>query len=137
MTTLPHQTWQDGLAPAKKGPVILQAATRRLAWTTTIRVAGLDYSAAAFVGQVRASPDSGTILASFTFGTPVFADDETTVTMSLAAGTGANSTGVLPADADMDGMEYFPFDVLITPSGGTQERFFAGLLPLSGYVTLP
>lgn len=130
------QTWLTGLAAAKKGPVILDAATRNLAWSYIIRING-DYSGAAFIGQVRAAPDSDSVLVTFTIGTPDFADGVTTLTISLAAGTGANSTGALPADGDGDGMEYFPFDILITPSGAVQERLFGGLLPVSGHITLP
>lgn len=134
--TTQYTAWLAALAAARKGPVTLPTATRKLAYSQVITLNG-DFSTAAITGQIRSAPDSDTILAAFTVGTLSFAGGLTSFTISLAAGTGANSTGVLPADSDMDGVEYFPFDILMTPSGGAAERLFGGLLPVSGHITLP
>lgn len=135
--TTQYTAWLQSLAAANKGPVTLPTATRKLAYSHVIALTGPDYSGATITGQVRSSPDSDTILAAFTIGTLAYSDGVTTVPISLAAGTGSNSTGVLPADSDLDGVEYFPFDFLMTPSGGAAERLFGGLLPVSGHITLP
>jgi len=134
--TVPFKDWLDLLAFAKKGPVYLPVAVRGLAYSQTFSVPG-DYTTATVTGQVRSAPDADTALVTFTFGTPSFSAGRTTWAYSLAAGSGANSTGALPADDDGDGVQYFPFDFLLTPSGGSAERLFAGLLPVSGHITEP
>lgn len=136
MTVFPYQTWLDALALGRQGGIIFPMATRQLIWEHSLRIEDADYSGSTFAAQVRAYPDSGTILATVTIGTVAYTGGNTVVPMTLAAGTGANSTGVLPADSDQDGVEYFPIDVLITTSGVTR-RLIAGLLPVTGYVTLP
>lgn len=135
--TTQYTAWLQSLAAANKGPVILWPATRKLVYNHVIALTGPDYSGAAFAGQVRSAPDSDAILAAFSIGTITYSGGKTFVPISLAAGTGSNSTGVLPADSDLDGIEYFPFDFLMTPSGGAAERLFGGLLPVSGHITLP
>lgn len=127
-------TWLKRLAAMRAGPLIAQGASRGRPWRLNISIPG-DWSSAAFRGQVRAQPDAPTILASFSFTSPVFADGQTTFTMSLAGGVGANSTGSLPADNDFDGEEFFPFDVLINYGSG-DELFFGGLLPVAGRITV-
>src|SRR5688572_26000615 len=102
-------TWDEWLAALKaanKGPLIapeLPSATRGMYWSTTIELPG-DWTGAALTGTVRASPDASTALATFSVSGPSVAVGTSTFTISLAAGTGANSTGVLPADGDLDGV---------------------------------
>lgn len=130
--------WLSELSRASKGGVRLVSARRGSAFSQAITLPG-DYSAASFRGEVRANPDaSGTALAAFTFTTPTYdaGTGKTSVSFSLAAGSGANSTGALPADGDFDGVEEFPFDILVTPSGGTEELLFGGVLPVVGRVTV-
>lgn len=129
--------WLREMQRAKKGGIRLKRVFRGLAFSHTISIPG-DFSAATFRGQVRLSPDTtGTPLAEFTFSTPTYDVDtgRTLVTYSLAAGDGANSTGALPADGDGDGIEEFPFDILATPSGESEDMLFAGIMPVIGIVT--
>lgn len=128
-----YNTWLNSLAQQVKGPLILPAATRKLAYTHNLFLSG-EWDAT-IQAQVRAAPDSGTILAQFTIGTRSYVGGNTLFPISLAAGDGANSTGALPADTDMDGVEYFPFDILMT-LGGVTDRLVGGILPVSGHVTL-
>lgn len=128
--------WKATLAAQNKGPHDLAPATRGQYYEVAIAYPG-DVTTATLTGSVRSSPDSGTALSVFTIGTPAFADGVTTWIVSLAAGTGAGSTGVLPADTDGNGVEYFLYDFLLQLSGESAERLFGGLLPVSGHITEP
>jgi len=86
-------------------------------------------------GSVKSSPDATAELAVFTVGVPVFADGVTTWEFSLAAGDGVNSTGILPADNDGDGLEILIYDLILTLAGGSAERIAGGLFTVSGFVT--
>lgn len=136
MSSTHFQDWLNLLAIAKTGPYTLKPAVRGQLWTFSFSVPG-DLTTATLTGEVRSGPDSGTALAEFTIGTPAFNDGYTTWAISLAAGTGPNSTGSLPSDGDGNGTEYFPYDFLLKPSGGSAGRLFGGLLPLSGHITEP
>ncbi len=126
--------WLRQLGLAKKGPVRLPAATRGLAWSEPIRLSG-DWTGATMAGAIRAAPDaSGSALASFTVTGPVVAGGYSTFTLALASGSGANSTGVLPADDDLDGVVELPFSLLLTPSAGAQGLLCGGVFPLLGKV---
>jgi hypothetical protein len=127
-------TWLKRLGQMKKGPFLPNGASRGRPWSADLVIPG-DWSTATFRGEIRSQPDAGSVLASFAFTTPVFSGGQTTLTMSLASGTGANSTGSLPSDNDFDGVEYFPFDVLAN-FGGTEDLFFGGLLPVAGRITV-
>jgi hypothetical protein len=127
-------TWLKRLAQMKKGPFLPGGASRGRPWSAGLVIPG-DWSSATFRGEVRSQPDAGTILATFAFTAPSFDGEKTTVTMSLASGTGANSTGILPSDNNFDGVEYFPFDVLVD-FGGTEDLFFGGVLPVAGRITV-
>jgi hypothetical protein len=131
-------TWLSELDRAGKGGVSLRPAIRERSWVLRVSFSG-DNSAATFRGEVRISPDTtGDPLAAFSFSTPEYDSelDKTSVSVSLAAGTGANSTGSLPSDDDANGVEEFPFDILMTPSGGAEEVLIAGVLPVLGRVTV-
>lgn len=132
-----YTAWLRSLAAAQKGPVALPTAVRQLPYRAVLAI-NADFSGATIVAQVKSSPGSPTSLADFTVSVSSFSGGVTIVSLSLAAGTGADSTGSLPADADMDGIEYFPFDILVTPDGIDEpERLCGGLLPVSGFITLP
>ena len=127
--------WLRALRDAEKGPVVLTQATRGKAWEHAVAMAG-DWSGSTMRGEVRSYPDAeGDPLATFVVSGPVIADGYSTFTLSLAAGNGENSTGNLPADSDADGIERFPFDLLITPSGEEEELLFGGFLPIRGRIT--
>jgi hypothetical protein len=130
-----YTEWLNGLAAARKGPVMLPTATRNLAYRHIVSL-NADFTDATVIGQIRSSPDSGSILASFQIGEIIVEDEKTAFTISLAEGDGENSTGSLPPDGDMNGMEYFPYDILIALPGDPLQRLFGGLLPVSGHVSL-
>ncbi|NBW09754.1 MAG: hypothetical protein EBR82_17195 [Caulobacteraceae bacterium] len=132
--------WLQQLAAAGKGGSALTAtdlppATRGLAWSLPIALQG-NWSTASLAGAIRAAPDAASALAtlSITGGTFDSASGYTTWTATLASGTGANSTGALPADTDGDGVEKFPISFLFTPSGGSQSLLFGGAFTLVGKV---
>jgi hypothetical protein len=66
-------------------------------------------------------------------GAPAFADGRTTWALSLTA----IQTAALPLEGDGSGVAEFPIDAVLTLSGGNAERLFGGIVPVSGYVTLP
>lgn len=132
--------WLRALAATGKGGASLSladipAATRGEYWQLLIVLPG-DFSAAAIDGAIRATPDAATTLATLAFGSLTYdgGAGETTVTGSLAAGTGANSTGSLPADVDGDGIVELPLSIYLTPSGGTRELLFGAKFTLLGKV---
>lgn len=130
-------TWLQTLAAGGKGgsAISLKLATRGLKWEEDIELSG-NWASAALEGSISASPDAASALATVSIGSPVYdsGDDVTTWAVSLASGTGTNSTGVLPSDTDGDGVEYLPIAFYLTPSGGTKELLFGGALPLTGKV---
>lgn len=125
--------WLRQLAAARKGPVTLYASRGR-AFETTITLAA-DYTGSTLRGQVRAAPDAASNLASFTVSGPTVAGGQTSFVISLAAGSGANSTGVLPQDSSGEGSISLPFDLLLTPSGENEELLFGGTLVVLGRIT--
>lgn len=129
-------TWLRQLTAAGKGGFALPAATRGRKWAFALRLE-YNFTGATIRGQVRAAPDAaGAPLVTLVVSGPVYAAPYTTFTISLAAGSGANSTGILPADSDFDGLVELPLDVLLTPAGGDEELLFGALLPVLGRVTL-
>ena len=127
--------WLRELSAAGKGGVNarLPDATRGLAWSCPVELPG-DWTGAALEGTISASPDAGSALATFTITGPVVAGGTSTFTLALTSGTGANSTGVLPADGDGDGVAEFPYMLRLTPSGGAKDTLFGGIFPLIGKV---
>jgi hypothetical protein len=105
---------------------------RGLPITHTVTYPG-NVTTATLEGAVKASPDATAELATFTVGSPSFADGVTTWSVSL---TGVQN-GALPADGDGDGLETFVYDFVLTLSGASPRRVFGGLFPLSGFVTEP
>ena len=125
--------WLAQLAAAGKGPVTLYAFRGR-AFSQTITLSG-NWTGATMRGQIRLEPDAATSLAAFTVTGPVIVGDATQFTISLAAGSGANSTGVLPADAAGENYIELPFDLLMTPAGGAEDTLFGGVFTLVGRIT--
>lgn len=128
--------WLSTLRTAQKGPVTIAtegfpAATRGLAWATTVEIAG-DWTDATLEGSIRESPDAVTELATFAVSAPSVADGYTTFTASLASGSGANSTGVLPSDSDLNGVVELPMMFRLTPAGGDEDTLFGGLFTVLG-----
>lgn len=130
-------TWLQTLAAGGKGgsAISLKIATRGLAWEDSIEISG-DWSGATLEGSISAAPDAASALATVTIGSASYdSDADVTVwAVSLASGTGSNSTGILPSDTDGDGVEYLPIAFYLTPSGGSKELLFGAAFPLTGKV---
>lgn len=109
----------------------MRAIDRGLPYEYTLSIAG-DRSADAFEASLRASPDAaGATLADFTVTVGSYSGGVTPITLSLTA----VQTAALTSDSDLDGLEEFVFDILWTPSGGTQQRLMGGVIQISGKVT--
>lgn len=110
-------------------------AVRGLAWSMSVKIAG-NHSTATLAGAIRSAPDAPSALASFTIGSGSFdaGTNKTTWTVSLAAGTGAGSTGSLPASTDGEGVIVLPAMIHITPSGGSEKLLFGFPFTLVGKV---
>jgi len=130
-------TWLQALAAGGKGgsAVVLKTATRGLVWSDVIVIDG-NWLTATLEGSISAAPDAASVLANVIVNSPSYdgSDDVTLWTVSLAAGTGSNSTGSLPTDTDGDGVEYLPIAFYLTPSGGSKELLFGTAFPLIGKV---
>lgn len=126
--------WLRELKRARKGGVRLHASRGRK-HELVINLPG-DWTGATLRGEVRASPDAGSVLATYSVTGPVVGSGRSVFTCSLAAGTGSDSTGVLPPDSDMDGVAEFPVDLLLTPLGGTEELLLGFELSLIGRITV-
>lgn len=134
-------TWLAALRLAKKGGVYLSEApaSRGRPWSLALAFPG-DYSAATLTAQLRHEPDAADPpLAVMTvevgsFDAGAGEAGETVVTLSLASGTGADSTGALPADGDHDGIAEFPFDIVMSFEGET-DLLMGGVLPVIGRIT--
>lgn len=127
--------WLGQLKASGKGPVTLYTCTRGRAFEYPFALAG-DWTGATIRGQVRTAPDAaGDPIVTFTTSGPTVLGSFSVFTISLAAGTGVNSTGILPAAATGDGSAEFAFDLLITPDGGDETLLFGGVLPVIGRIT--
>lgn len=126
-----YTTWLKTLG-SLRADMRASETVRGLPVSHTITYPG-DVTTATLEGSVKASPDATAELATFTIGTPVFADGLTTWTVSLTG----TQTGALPTDGDGDGLETFIFDFVLTLSGQGPQRIIGGLFPLSGFVTEP
>ena len=128
--------WLLALAAGSKGGFVMESASRTRRYVFGINAAA-DFTGATIRAQVRSAPDAaGSPLATFAVTGPVVAAGISTFTLELVAGSGANSTGILPADSTGDGVIYLPVDVLLTPLGGSEELLFGAALPLLGRITL-
>ncbi len=113
------------------GKPSIRAIDRGLAYEYTFAI-GSDVSGDTFAASIRTSPDaSGATLADFTIEVGSYANGVTPVTLSLAE----DETADLLTDSDLDGLETAVFDILWTPSGGTEQRLMGGLIQISGKVT--
>ncbi|MDP3550601.1 MAG: hypothetical protein Q8R81_09410 [Novosphingobium sp.] len=140
MTTTTFDPWLNELrakqkfVPADEVPL----AVRGERWDWPLPIEG-DWVGSTLVATIRTAPDAGSVLATVAVGSDTYdADaDVTTFPLSLASGSGSSpdSTGLLSADSDGDGAEYFPMMVFLTPSGGgVKELLFGCALTLAGKV---
>lgn len=130
--------WLASLKRQRKGPVYLEPATRGQYWEATISFPG-DVRDAELSGQIRAAPDAGAVLAAFNVSSAAYFPgvDRTAWAVSLAAGSGANSTGALPVDSQGDGSIMLPVEFVLQLGGGQRERLFGGVFEVSGCVWEP
>ena len=119
-----YQEWLASLGGLRAD---MPVAVRGQALSHTVTYPG-DVTTATLTGSVRAAPDSDTALATFTIGTPAFADGVTTWAISLGEG----DWGSIPADTDGNGTTVLPFDFLLN-----NNRLFGGLFTVSGHITEP
>lgn len=131
MTTF--DDWLRALKSAGKGPVDLPAAMRGLRWQEILSLPG-DLTGAVLEGAVRIEPDAADTLAEFIIAGPDVSNGTSTWVVSLNAGDGPDSTGILPVDGDADGVVQLPFAIKLTPSGGNRELLFGGTFTLLGDV---
>lgn len=137
MTTT-FDTWLATLARAGKyvPPDGLTPATRGLAWSAPIELAG-DWTGATLTGFIRSAPDAADPpMATFTVSALTYdaGDDVTVWTVSLASGSGTDSTGSLASDSDGDGVEALPCAFYLTPAGGDNELLFGTAFTVTGKV---
>jgi len=125
--------WLAQLGRDSKGPVMFEAVTRGLAWTGTVVTYPGNVTTATLDMQIRAAPNSASVIEDVTIGAPVFADGKTTWALSMTAA----ETLALPGVENENGLAYFPVDVTLALSGSSAQRLFGGILPVSGYITLP
>lgn len=132
--------WLQQLAAAQKGGAALggdeiPTVTRGELLSYPIMLPG-DWTGGTIEAAIRATPDAASTLATLTISAASYdlTSGYTTWTATLAAGTGSNSTGSLPADTDGDGVEVFPISFFFTPSGGTRQLLFGAPFVLLGKV---
>lgn len=122
--------WLKELAIAQKGPVTLHV-DRGLPFNYLFALQA-DYTGSSLIGSIRLAPDApDPALVSFTVTGPTVSDGITTFGLSLTK----TQTGALPADDDADGVTRLAYDLLFTPSGGTQQRLFGGVVAIKGKIT--
>lgn len=132
--------WLQLAAAAGKGGSSLtlkdvRPAVRGDPWSMIVRLSG-NWLTATLTAAIRAAPDAATSIADLTVSSPSYdsAAGKTTWTLSLAGGTGANTTGSLPPDTDGDGREVFPLAATLQPAGGSPQLLFAAAFYVSGKV---
>lgn len=130
--SVPYAEWLASLGTRRADmPVVV----RKLPLSHTVTYPG-NVTTATLTGTVKASPDSTTELATFTVGSPSYSSGTNLTTWAISL-SGTDTTFSSATDSDGDGVTYLIFDFLLTLSGGSPERLFGGLFPISGFVTEP
>lgn len=127
-------TWLAELAAAGLGGSALTEAdippaTRGQAWSMTVILAG-NWTGGTMAGTVSASPDAASPLATMTASAASYDAQTgyTSWTLSLAAGVFSSTA----PDSDGDGVEYLPFTLRFTPSGGATKTIVGGAFTIIG-----
>lgn len=122
-------------AAGKGGPDLVWRPTRGTAFSQSLLLQG-NWTGATMRAQIEVQPDSPNALATFAVSGPsvttVDGQTFTRFTFSLAAGSGGNSTGILPADADGDGLVSLALLIWLTPAGGVEDFFAGGIVTVLG-----
>lgn len=123
-----YAEWLRLLAQAVHGPLTLPPCVRGQAYNPPLEIEG-NLTSANIRGEVKASYDSASVLATFTFtGRETFTDGGITLTRFTGFGLSSSATASFPATPE--GAGAFVYDILID-----DQRFVGGLLPISGFVT--
>lgn len=127
-------TWLREIEAAKKLATDIKSAVRGEPWQMVIRFQG-NWASGTLQGTISSAPDGSTLATvSISSGSFDAGTGFTTWTVSLAGGSGSNSTGGLPVDFDGNGVEAFPIAFYLTPSGGTRELLMGGAFIVLGKV---
>lgn len=121
------EPWLRRLAAAQLRVDSIPPAFRALKWQQPIEIDG-DWTGSTLEGSLSLEPN-GAPIATFAITGPVVAGGVSTWTASLAAGTGANSTGALftANDSDGDGIVDLAAMFRLTPSGGSKAVLMGGV----------
>ena len=96
-----------------------------------LTIRDVDFTTAAFRGQVRSRPDAGgAALASFSFAAELTGAD-TVITGTITAA----AIAALPADPEPGAAALLYYDVTIEPAGGIEQTIMAGEFYRAGSVT--
>lgn len=125
--------WRLQLASAAKGGIEFKTMRRDLPYSLVLTF-NADYSADTFDAALRLGPDTASELVSFSVSVGSYVDGWTNVTLSLTKSQVA-TVAAAASDGDLDGLAEVVFDLLHTPSGGTQQLMLGGTIPLIGKVT--
>ena len=123
-----YAEWLRLLAQATHGPLTLPPCVRGQTYDPPLEIEG-DLTSADIRGEVKAAPNSTSVLATFTFtGRELFTEDGVTFTRFNGFGLSSSATASFPATPE--GVGGFIYDILID-----DKRKVGGLLPISGFVT--
>jgi hypothetical protein len=125
--------WLNQLALDRKGPVRFRSIARGLPWAGDVVSFPGDVTTATLEVDIRAAPNAPSKLVDVTVGAPSLISGRTVWALSLTAA----QTAALPLEGDGSGVAEFPIDAVLTLSGGTAKRLFGGIIPVSGFVTIP
>lgn len=125
--------WLNQLALDRKGPVRFSSITRGLPWFGNVVSYPGDVTTATLEMEIRAAPSAPIKLVDVTIGAPSFTGGRTVWALSLSA----VQTAALPLEGDGSGVADFAIDAVMTLSGSSPERLFGGIIPVSGFVTIP
>lgn len=131
MPATTFDTWLAALAAAgKRGNDINIDRGLPFKWEFALRG---DWTGATVASALRVQPDAGTPVETFTGANEGY-DAETDLTL-FSLTMPAVDTAALPADQTGEAVTRLAWDVLFTPSGGTQMRLFGAIANVTGEVT--
>lgn len=129
--------WLAACAAAGKGGArLIFTAIRGQQYQAVVDLSG-DWTGATMAAYVRQRPDAdGDPLVDFAVTGPLVTEIDgapwSAFTLTLVAGSGADSTGALPADDDADGIVELPLFINLTASGGSAELLAGGIMRVLG-----
>lgn len=133
----PFDDWLSACrAAVRGGPDVVWHGTRGEAFPGALIIAG-DWTGAVVEAVLKMMPDAAASLVTFSVGAPSLVTIDgaifTRFPVTLASGTAANSTGILPAaPAATPGVFECALIIWMTPSGGSRDLFIGGRFQLLG-----